>query len=672
MRISQSGARDDSIQEADPRKTTEGGSTEEELESKNVDEIDDEEDEVDQKYVHGVLSQGLMSMSISDRNAVLEEIHGVRCLAVQETPELLLKSLQEFERELEKENVSTSDGCDPSSKRFAYQLILNRHGRGKRNYFGCSYTSEKVHPGHPSYNYAIDDENFRLRFLRCELFDVSKAVKRFYNYLNYVYEYWGDVALKRPIRMKDFTKAELKLFRRGFCQLLPFRDSSGRRVMVILGAMEAHQDIRARDKIWFYLWDVVTRDSVESQQRGFVIVRLHGNVSTEGAPHSAESSTAAPSTTNFRSVIKNLNRSLSSIPSRLVAMHTRVPNHPGFRLVWKLFVTRVFAGENVSLRSRFVVCSTDSNMEVMYRLQSYGIPIQLLPMTETNSIKCINLNQWIKSRKLLEAQEFVFPKTEHAGIHNCFGTASESSMFVECPGLNDVVFRKGSRVTSTENPGNRIFRDLIRDFLMEKKHVSEQLNQEVPKFGVSETVPDDVGSNSNSCPAQSKETANLHQKPVTGSNLVPRANMKTGKSFCAWLVDYIERERKGRFLEWDATIDGWVVMRDKIQIARKASVTLYNWGKRFCGERTDAKRPHQRPGLPTLVPNSANPTGDNSNDSSKRDDFNPYRFINGNRPPFEKEEKSCIPSSHPRSIHQTAKSSTIGKKRPRLDESVQP
>merc|ERR1719162_476077 len=51
--------------------------------------------------VENSLSKGLLMLSITDRNAVEEEIHGVRCLGVtKETPDLLHRSLQEFDREL--------------------------------------------------------------------------------------------------------------------------------------------------------------------------------------------------------------------------------------------------------------------------------------------------------------------------------------------------------------------------------------------------------------------------------------------------------------------------------------------------------------------------------------------------------------------------------------------
>jgi len=157
------------------------------------------------------LSRELLKLSLQDRNAINEEIHGVRCLALLETPLLLETGLKEFEEALQR---------IPLSKKAAYELCRKR----------CLADSEYR-------TYAIHDDEFRLRFLRCELFDATKAATRYSNYLDFVHEMWGPIALQRPIRMSDFTTSEMKFFRKGYFQILPFRDQSGRRVFVVLGGM---------------------------------------------------------------------------------------------------------------------------------------------------------------------------------------------------------------------------------------------------------------------------------------------------------------------------------------------------------------------------------------------------------------------------------------------------
>ena len=56
---------------------------------------------------------------------------------------------------------------------------------------------------------------FRLKFLRCELFDIQKTATRIINYLHIMLELFGIIALQRPVTLEDFTKDELRLFKKG-------------------------------------------------------------------------------------------------------------------------------------------------------------------------------------------------------------------------------------------------------------------------------------------------------------------------------------------------------------------------------------------------------------------------------------------------------------------------
>ena len=52
--------------------------------------------------IDDLLSSELLKLSLQDRNAINEEIHGVRCLALPETPALLETGLKEFEEALQR------------------------------------------------------------------------------------------------------------------------------------------------------------------------------------------------------------------------------------------------------------------------------------------------------------------------------------------------------------------------------------------------------------------------------------------------------------------------------------------------------------------------------------------------------------------------------------------
>ena len=150
-----------------------------------------------------IFAKALTDLSLNDRTAIEDEIHGVTCMAVEETPHLLEHSLIDFESELHKINPK------PAYDK-AQQLLLVSYRESS-----CCYITEK---------------KFRLRFLRCELFNVQKAAERFISYLDFVAEVYGEYALQRPISMSDFSREEMSFLREGSFQLLPYRDLSGRRI----------------------------------------------------------------------------------------------------------------------------------------------------------------------------------------------------------------------------------------------------------------------------------------------------------------------------------------------------------------------------------------------------------------------------------------------------------
>jgi hypothetical protein len=164
--------------------------------------------------VDDLLSKELLQLSFDDRNAISEEIHGVRCLAPTETPELLSRSLAELQRQL--------DGMQ----------------------YKPSYDKAQDYARHPataktSYVNTIE---FRLKFLRCELFDAYKAAVRLVKYLDLMVEMYGLFALQRKIVLTDFSKHELQILRAGHFQMFPFRDRSGRRVLCVVGSMGIQYD----------------------------------------------------------------------------------------------------------------------------------------------------------------------------------------------------------------------------------------------------------------------------------------------------------------------------------------------------------------------------------------------------------------------------------------------
>ena len=154
-----------------------------------------------------ILSNEMNNCTIKDRSEIQEEIHGVHCMAPDETPELLTRSMEQLSIELD------NDDHIPQDEKRAY--ILSRR-------------LQQEHELNTSYVNSIE---FRSMYLRSELFDVKKAARRIVESLDFLLEHFGEYALKRKIKLSDFTKKELKIMRKGFIQLMPSRDRGGRRIV---------------------------------------------------------------------------------------------------------------------------------------------------------------------------------------------------------------------------------------------------------------------------------------------------------------------------------------------------------------------------------------------------------------------------------------------------------
>eukprot|EP00536_Pseudo-nitzschia_multiseries_P016455 jgi/Psemu1/221401/e_gw1.1120.3.1 len=350
----------------------------------------DDEWKEDPKVVDSLLSQELMQLSMKERNAIQEEIHGVHCLAPEETPNMLQESLGKLAFELE------------------HVLPLHK----KKAFLESQQLNETY----------VNHDNFRLRILRCELFDASKAAKRLALFLHCVQDLFGDYALQRPVRLSDFTRDELKYMRRGRYQFLPFRDRSGRRILVTFPGKELETiPPRVKSKITLYLaW--TAGDNVDTQQKGLVaLVWFDRSFEVSNNP-------------------SKLHHKFHEVTTvRATSIHLCTPDTPFYRFRRAVLTMRIGHNRN-KLRVHL-----GYPMELYYILQGYGISTDTIPITFSGTVKVAPVRQWMRVRQYFEE-----PYYQDSG---------ESSSIVECPRLSDIVFRQGTNVCS--HPGNAAFRALI-------------------------------------------------------------------------------------------------------------------------------------------------------------------------------------------------------------------
>jgi hypothetical protein len=172
----------------------------------------------DLKDVDQLLSKELESLSFKERSQIQEEIHGVSNLCPEETPEMVEEALKSMQQYLD--NIP-------------HKAIYDRLSP-----FSYLHTSD-----------------WKLRFLRCELFNCKKAAERLVRFTEYMVKEYDIEVLERPLRLSDLQnksgnsgKEVVESFRLGHSQLFPFRDRSGRRILVTSGdhSLKYKADIRVR------------------------------------------------------------------------------------------------------------------------------------------------------------------------------------------------------------------------------------------------------------------------------------------------------------------------------------------------------------------------------------------------------------------------------------------
>lgn len=366
------------------------------------------QEDLDSRKTDDLLTKELMQLSFKDRNNISEEVHGVHSLAVDETQSVRDQGLSNLQYELNE--------LPPSDKEA----------------FATAQTLPVTY---------VNDPDFRLRFLRADLFDAKEAAKRMVAYLDLLWKLFGIEVLKRPLRSTDFkAKDEKSCLRGGLVQLLPYRDRSGRRVMVILSDIMSHNHIM-RVKIFLYLLTVAA-ECEETQQKGVVFVMWPGKDTNIRVPQNEERVVCS--------------KSFSAFPLRVAAFHFCWPNTPFFHLVRSFFV--IVMGRNIRTRVNF---HSGERQELSYKLMGYGIPVQLIPTTESGVIKTKNHAQWLKTRQFLEKDVSSVPTTQPANLVGA----------IECPASNDVLYERTKPCAL--HPGNTQFKGIIE----EKKAEHTQLSQ---------------------------------------------------------------------------------------------------------------------------------------------------------------------------------------------------
>ena len=415
--------------------------------------------------VEKIVARELYEMNRSEREAILEELHGVKSRAIEETPDMVASALEIFSEEAEILCQSNLTDTDINGK--SHQIA--------RAHIRAVETLDS--------NYVTAPE-FRIRFLRTEFFDVKKAVKRYLRYLNHVWDLFGDVALVRQISLFDLNKKELKYLKGGQVQGLLSRDKMGRRIYALFGIYDV--PIQERTRVETYLSFAAISDDETTQINGATSLTFF----------SLSEKSVIRYDKNEQHIIKKM---ASCAPVRYTAMHFCMPDEP----VYYFFKTIVHSLISPEMRAstRF---HTGSHMECNYALCQFGIPVDDIPKSVTGTIKNKSIQKFIKARIAIDEYRrercrllgvrYVTKAMEGDLVAAAEAALSPSPTYpppspeameqfefldgfppscpgTDCPELDCIVF--GDRVTY-KHPPNVKFREYLRG----KRHQQEERKEQ--------------------------------------------------------------------------------------------------------------------------------------------------------------------------------------------------
>lgn len=180
------------------------------------------------------INRNLYSLSMKDREAVFNDIHGVS-EDMNETPEMINLACAQLEMEVCKDKFSSS------SMRLVFQTA-------------------------PTYIRSL-----YLRFLRNDSFQISQTAERMKRHFDVKLELFGIDRLNRDISLADFTPDDRRTLEHGFYQLLPKRDTAGRAIFMKIWYHQFFVEKINVSRIFWYILNTAAIDE-ETQKKGMVFV----------------------------------------------------------------------------------------------------------------------------------------------------------------------------------------------------------------------------------------------------------------------------------------------------------------------------------------------------------------------------------------------------------------
>jgi len=437
---------------------------------RTLDDANDSYDRADPKMatsmaltnsIDKVWAKELYEMDAKEREEVTNEIHGIKSnRAIEGTPGSIEEAIRAFRENIDTnidKELDNSDSIVPGVTKDAY-----KHGI---NVLKSDY---------------ILSNGFIIKFLRHTRYDMEKAVKRYFRWLDLIFLLFGDDALLRPLALTDLTKRELRYLRKGQMQLFPSRDRAGRRIFAFSGCDDWHFNIREKYRTNIYLIDVIA-DDVTTQKLGAVSMNAP-RVRPNDNPFGFEGMTLRMGKQELlggkcteAQFFRKINE---AVPVRFSAIHYFAPPTMIYNIGRAIMLSLL--GKDHRKIVRF---HAGSQLECNYGLRSFGIPHEDITITEGNNIKTKNIQKFMNARRSIEnfrekqRERKIRPQEQQKQAIAILEAKSSMEQYnidyrnldqdkfdvecpgIECPGVNCIVF--GDK-TMNGLPANVEFREMLK------------------------------------------------------------------------------------------------------------------------------------------------------------------------------------------------------------------
>ena len=170
-----------------------------------------------------VVAQALSELSVEERSKVYSEMHGVAD-PIEETPEFVEQCLHEMEVSLKE--LKGKKSLPTAAIKLAESLSLEY----------------------------VNDPDFRMQFFRISDFNIPVAAECMIRYFEFKFMTFGGSKLCKKITYDDLEPEDVVALKKGFFQILPVRDHSGRLVTIFFPSEQEYSSPHSFVRNLFYLF----------------------------------------------------------------------------------------------------------------------------------------------------------------------------------------------------------------------------------------------------------------------------------------------------------------------------------------------------------------------------------------------------------------------------------